>query len=595
MTYSPPDMALAIGRDTSKDYASRKTNLQNSSGRGMKVYRQAFVKPTWGLATEVTYNRVDNWIENMQAVLRWQSPQPDALFRVNADQNGSAIGNYDQPESHRVMQDGSAAIAVFKSLGGATRPSNYLNAMFPDTGSITTRQEQSGWVFNDTGSMYFAFKMIKPYTWYRQSTTDPGNKVKTNASTHPTASLYNDYNILRSRADKNGWVLETADASDYADFASFKNAVLTTTAVDSSHIDDTNPRLVYTSLSGDTMDLTFDQASGSYAGTHKINGTAIDYASFKLFDTPWLQQEQNSDLFTATRGGEQLTYDFANWTVTSSNDSGPVPVTGIALNSASLSLSAGQSANLIANFQPVNATNKAVAWTSSAPAVASVDATGKVTAAAPGTAVIFATTADGSFTASCTVTVAVQPLFQESFAGGLGSWDLFGSTAWTVTGSGTGAKLTGSTTLTGPQRAVVKSSALPYSTQDFSPSFDAASNRFRTMFRYSSSTSYYFLEFKDTKNVEMWKYPNSSTPSQVGVTVDISAAIPGFDITEGHLYNLEAVGSQFTLTIDGVEAATFSDADLTSGGIGFALKSVGASVNLAVDQVTVMPVIPGGA
>lgn len=67
------------------------------------------------------------------------------------------------------------------------------------------------------------------------------------------------------------------------------------------------------------------------------------------------------------------------------------------------------------------------------------------------------------------------------------------------------------------------------------------------------------------------------------------------DLTETHLYNLEAVGSRFTLTIGGIEAAVFSDTALTSGGIGFALKSVGAPVNLTVDQVTVKPVIPDGA
>ncbi|MBO7747152.1 Ig domain-containing protein [Paenibacillus sp. MWE-103] len=85
--------------------------------------------------------------------------------------------------------------------------------------------------------------------------------------------------------------------------------------------------------------------------------------------------------------------------MTSSNDAGPVPVTGVTLDSGALA--AGESASLIANFQPVNATNKAVSWSSSAPAVASVDAKGKVTAVSSGTAVITATTADGSFTASC--------------------------------------------------------------------------------------------------------------------------------------------------------------------------------------------------
>ncbi|MCL6457406.1 MAG: fibronectin type III domain-containing protein, partial [Gorillibacterium sp.] len=56
MSYTPPELAIQIGQSAEKNYTSRKTNLQNSSGRNLKTYRQAYVKPTWGLATEVTYN-----------------------------------------------------------------------------------------------------------------------------------------------------------------------------------------------------------------------------------------------------------------------------------------------------------------------------------------------------------------------------------------------------------------------------------------------------------------------------------------------------------------------------------------------------------
>ncbi|MFD0693898.1 OmpL47-type beta-barrel domain-containing protein [Paenibacillus sp. GCM10027628] len=323
MNYTPPEMAVRIGQSANKSYTSRKTNMQNSSGRNLKTYRQAYVQPNWGLATEVTYNRVDNWIEDIPVALRWHSAKPNPLFRVNADQGDSPIGNYDQPANHRIMQDGKAAVAVYKLVNSPS--SNYLNAMFPDTGSIITRQEQSGWVFSDTGPMYFAFKMIKPYAWYYQTPTDPANKVKTTTQLHPTKQLLYNYNILRSQADTNGWVLETADASEYPDFVSFKNAILTNTMIDSSHIDDTNPRLIYKSLNGDSMDITFDSAADAYNNTHKINGNAINYSAFKLFDTPWLQQGQNSDTFTATQGGEVMTYNFNNWTITKQGESVIVP------------------------------------------------------------------------------------------------------------------------------------------------------------------------------------------------------------------------------------------------------------------------------
>ncbi|MBB6730094.1 sugar-binding protein [Cohnella zeiphila] len=184
-------------------------------------------------------------------------------------------------------------------------------------------------------------------------------------------------------------------------------------------------------------------------------------------------------------------------------------------------------------------------------------------------------------------------LFADGFDGGLANWDLFGSTAWQVQGSGTDAVLTGSTTSTAPQRAVVKAAALPYSSSDYAFSFRAEGDRFRAMFRYTSGTSYYFLEFKNASLVELWKYPNSSASVQVGQSVDISAAIPGFSLTAWHDYRVDAVGSTFTLSVDGVATASFADSSLTAGGVGFALKSVGPAVGASVDQVEVRTVSSG--
>ena len=82
-----------------------------------------------------------------------------------------------------------------------------------------------------------------------------------------------------------------------------------------------------------------------------------------------------------------------------------VPVTGVSLNKDSLALGVGDSETLTATVKPEDATNKAVTWTSSNSTVATVDQNGVVTAVAPGTATITVTTADGSFTATCTVTV----------------------------------------------------------------------------------------------------------------------------------------------------------------------------------------------
>ena len=81
-----------------------------------------------------------------------------------------------------------------------------------------------------------------------------------------------------------------------------------------------------------------------------------------------------------------------------------IPVTGINLNQTALTIEEGEMAELKASVTPLGASNPKVIWTSSNEAVAKVSG-GSIKALTEGTATITATTADGGFTATCTVTV----------------------------------------------------------------------------------------------------------------------------------------------------------------------------------------------
>ena len=100
---------------------------------------------------------------------------------------------------------------------------------------------------------------------------------------------------------------------------------------------------------------------------------------------------------TATDGSNISTT--CNVTVTT------VPLTSVALNNTSLSVEKGNTATLVATVSPTNASNKAVKWSSSNTAVATIDSNGKITGVAYGTAVITCTTSDGNKSATCNVTV----------------------------------------------------------------------------------------------------------------------------------------------------------------------------------------------
>ena len=82
-----------------------------------------------------------------------------------------------------------------------------------------------------------------------------------------------------------------------------------------------------------------------------------------------------------------------------------VSVTGIALEESSVNIVEGAIVYLSATVTPSNATQPAVIWSSSDKNVAVVGQTGRVRAVSAGTATITATTYDGGFTATCSVTV----------------------------------------------------------------------------------------------------------------------------------------------------------------------------------------------
>ena len=98
----------------------------------------------------------------------------------------------------------------------------------------------------------------------------------------------------------------------------------------------------------------------------------------------------------------------------------PVAVTGVTLDQATMTLTAGgATGTLVATVAPANATNKSVTWSSSAPAVATV-ANGVVTPVTAGTTTITVATVDGGFTATCTVTVNPAPVaIGDSYGGGI--------------------------------------------------------------------------------------------------------------------------------------------------------------------------------
>ena len=82
-----------------------------------------------------------------------------------------------------------------------------------------------------------------------------------------------------------------------------------------------------------------------------------------------------------------------------------IAVTGVSLNTTSITLTEGDTYQLTAAVSPLNATNKNVSWQSSVTSVATVSSSGLITAKSEGLTTITATTEDGGYMATCQVSV----------------------------------------------------------------------------------------------------------------------------------------------------------------------------------------------
>ena len=166
-----------------------------------------------------------------------------------------------------------------------------------------------------------------------------------------------------------------------------------------------------------TASLSNGTAEAAYSTTLLADGTAPITWSVTGGSLP---EGLNLDASTGVISGTPTAEGGSAFIVEAANDYGfdsreftlsidkpvVIPVTGVKLDKTSLTLQETGSDTLTVTVEPDNATNKNVNWESSDTSIATVDASGKVTAISAGSATITVAAADGSgVSASCSVTV----------------------------------------------------------------------------------------------------------------------------------------------------------------------------------------------
>ncbi len=201
---------------------------------------------------------------------------------------------------------------------------------------------------------------------------------------------------------------------------------------------------VVTAKAGGTAVITAASAEGGYKATctitvkEKVTGVSLSRTAASLYTTQsytltatvvpatasvktvkW--SSSNSSVATVSSTGVVTAKAVGTTTITATSTDGgytascvvkvykKVNVTGITIDTAAKTVYKGKTYTIVATIWPSNASDKGVYWKSSNTAVATVSSAGIVKGVASGTAVITATTRDGSYTKQCKITVT-QPV-----------------------------------------------------------------------------------------------------------------------------------------------------------------------------------------
>jgi len=170
----------------------------------------------------------------------------------------------------------NAIILLYNIREGERQP--HIDGFFPKM--LDERlEDQSGWIFCRRGTVYIGFFPLKPYEWIEE-------KVNWRWRSHDL---------------KNGAVVEIGSARSAGSFAKFQEQARSRRPAFPDF--DRNLTVEFRTSSGDSMKFTFD-------GARIVNGQAVDFRSYKLFNGPFIHAEVGTGVITMTANGKVRTLDF---------------------------------------------------------------------------------------------------------------------------------------------------------------------------------------------------------------------------------------------------------------------------------------------
>lgn len=343
----------------------------------------------------IHYNTATNTLTLHNATIKESVSTDTSTFIAGAaigvhNQNGAAELTITLEGTNTIAEVGKGIYVLANSTGGAT-------LTITGDGSLDASASQTGiWVQSNNGNGALFIQNAKVEA---TGTNTAGYGVNVQSSNSSTAALTVDGGSLTASGSP-GILYDSSGSGTVPNTTTLtisKNAIVDARGggIGAGLLQD----LKKVSPADDSVGIVFDGKNGTVYGdvTLQDNLTISEGESLTLDDGASLNAGNHNVIVDGGTLDESLK--------TSLGDRVTYVVRGVSLDQYVLTLIEGGTAQLTATVEPIDATNKKVTWSSSAPGVATVDASGNVTAVAEGTATITATTDDGGKTATCTVTV----------------------------------------------------------------------------------------------------------------------------------------------------------------------------------------------
>lgn len=304
-SYRLPKIIENIATDRAKAYVHKESHDMTPMAQinypwGFKKY--TYINKHYGLASQYDGNSL-GWSAQMRRwKLVWESEaRASTFFLTHLSHYARSLTDYfGASPREQVLQHNGTLLAMYKIE--SEEPNPYVAGVVPTEAIRQMKEDPSGWIFFDGGSVLFAVKFYHPYTW-------AGEKEFRGIP----------HRLLRCDQSSTAVALETALPEDYQPTKDktaldlFAEDILAHTKLEYV-IDNPEYRYaVYHALSGDTLKLVFNY--GRY-----INGEKIDYEDWPLCADPWMEQEVNGRFLTLVYGKTSRVYDFQNWVIIDSEE-----------------------------------------------------------------------------------------------------------------------------------------------------------------------------------------------------------------------------------------------------------------------------------